>query len=100
MRNATIATSRTRATTEHLIDYRPLPTAWGDRAALQEVRAAKARVAERGLDRSTLEIAAPSEQHSHSATTRRRRGDLFAALLRELGGHRRPRHSRRHLATA
>lgn len=45
MKNATIATSRTRATTDRLIDYRPLPAAWGDRDALRAVRAARARAA-------------------------------------------------------
>lgn len=43
MKNATIATSRTRATDEQLIDYRPLPAEWGDLAALHAVRAERAR---------------------------------------------------------
>lgn len=68
MRNATIATSRTRATSDDLIDYRPLPAAWGDVESLRAVRAAKARAAEHGLDPSTLEIAATDE-----APNRRRR---------------------------
>ena len=102
MRNATIATSRTRAATaDHLIDYRPLPTAWGDLASLRQVRAAKARAAERGLDPSVLEIAAPSAQSAHFAgASHRRRQSLLASLLREPGARHRPRHDRGHLATA
>ncbi len=112
MRAATIATSRTRATADHLIDYRPLPAAWGDRTALQEVRTAKARAAERGLDPSTLEVAAPPERHARPATLPRRshRGVLaplltyvltprLASGLREPGVHHRPRHGRGRLAT-
>lgn len=54
MRNATIATSRTRATTDDpLIDYRPLPSAWGDVKALRSLRWAKARAAHRGADPTT-----------------------------------------------
>lgn len=67
MRNATIATSRTRATTD-LIDYRPLPAAWGDVESLRAVRAAKARAADRGLDTSTLEVSA-----AYGVSRRRRR---------------------------
>ena len=61
MKNATIATSRTRASADHVIAYRPLPDAWGDVESLRAVRARKARAAARGLDPSTLEIAAPHE---------------------------------------
>ncbi|MDN5685348.1 MAG: hypothetical protein L0G94_01515 [Brachybacterium sp.] len=61
MKNATIATSRTRATTENLIDYRPLPAAWGDVEALHAVRAARTEAAGSGHDASTVEIAAASE---------------------------------------
>ena len=101
MRNATIATSRTRAATaDHLIDYRPLPTAWGDLASLRQVHAAKARAAERGLDPSVLEIAAPSAQSAHSAGASHRRQGLLASLLREPGARHRPRQDRGHLATA
>lgn len=101
MRNATIATSRTRAATaDHLIDYRPLPTAWGDLASLRQVRAAKARAAERGLDPSVLEIAAPSAQSAHSAGASHRRQGLLASLLREPGARHRTRQDRGHLATA
>lgn len=58
MRDATIATSRTRASdTPDLIDYRPAPQEWGDTEALYRLRAAKARAAEQGLDPSVLEIA-------------------------------------------
>lgn len=100
MRNATIATSRTRATTEHLIDYRPLPAAWGDREALREVRTARARAAERGLDPSTLQITASSAPPARpAASSRRGRRGLFASLRREPGVHHRPRHGRGHLAT-
>jgi len=58
MRNATIATSRTRATTDRLIDYRPLPAAWGDREALRAVRAARTRAARHGQDPSTVQLPA------------------------------------------
>ena len=58
MRDATIATSRTRASdTPDLIDYRPAPQEWGDTEALYRLRAAKARAAEQELDPSVLEIA-------------------------------------------
>ncbi|MFC7374829.1 hypothetical protein ACFQS2_09680 [Brachybacterium sp. GCM10030267] len=46
MKNATIATSRTRAADHEFIEYRPLPAAWGDLEALRSVRAAKARAGE------------------------------------------------------
>ena len=62
MKNATIATSRTRATPENLIDYRPLPAAWGDVEALHAVRTARAEAAASGLDASTVEIAGASER--------------------------------------
>lgn len=58
MRNATISTSRTRATSDQLIDYRPLPASWGDREALRAMRAAKAHAAEHGRDPSTLQLPA------------------------------------------
>lgn len=56
MKNATISTSRTRATTtdDTLIDYRPLPSAWGDVRALRALRSRKARVARRGADPTVL----------------------------------------------
>lgn len=58
MRDATIATSRTRASdTPDPIDYRPAPQEWGDTEALYRLRVAKARAAEQGLDPSVLEIA-------------------------------------------
>ena len=93
MRNATIATSRTRATADHLINYRPLPATWGDLESLQEVRAAKSRAAARGLDPSTLEITASSRRPAplSTATHRGSRG-LLASLLGGSGGHHRPRH--------
>ncbi|MGO1225381.1 MAG: hypothetical protein ACTMII_09745 [Brachybacterium sp.] len=101
MRNATISTSRTRATTEdHLIDYRPLPATWGELESLQQVRAAKARAAARGQDPSTFELAAlPSPPESRSVMTRRGRRGLFSSLLREPGVHHRPRRGRGDLAT-
>ena len=76
MKNATIATSRTRASADHVIAYRPLPEAWGDVESLRAVRARKARAAARGTDPSTLEIAAPhenpvQENTGHSAGHRR-----------------------------
>lgn len=65
MKNATIATSRTRASADHVIAYRPLPEAWGDVESLRALRARKARAAARGTDPSTLEIAA-----SHGSAAR------------------------------
>ena len=61
MKNATIATSRTRATSDHLIAYRPLPSTWGDVDALHAVRERRSLAASQGLDPSTLEFRAPSE---------------------------------------
>jgi hypothetical protein len=58
MKNATIATSRTRADSDHLISYRPLPSAWGDVETLHAVRAQRSRAADRGLDPSTFEARA------------------------------------------
>ncbi|MDN5599470.1 MAG: hypothetical protein ACTHV2_03385 [Brachybacterium sp.] len=66
MRNATISTSRTRASADHLIDYRPLPATWGDRDALRAVRAAKVRAAGHGQDPSTVQLSAPPEGSRHS----------------------------------
>lgn len=40
-RNASIATSRTRAIDRPAIAYRPLPAAWGDVEELRRVRAAR-----------------------------------------------------------
>ena len=86
MKNATIATSRTRATSENLIDYRPLPATWGDVEALHAVRAARAEAAESGRDASTVEIAAASET-PRPARDRSRRGRTSSH--REPGTHRR-----------
>ena len=61
MKNATIATSRTRATSDHLIAYRPLPSAWGDVDALHAVRERRSLAASQGLDPSTLELPALSD---------------------------------------
>lgn len=97
MRNATIATSRTRAASEKPIAYRPLPAAWGDVEALHAVRAAKARAAEQGLDPSTLALEATTAPESTRPTTR----DTAATGSRPAARGRRliPRHHRRHLAT-
>ncbi|MGP9536478.1 hypothetical protein ACT3SP_00600 [Brachybacterium sp. AOP43-C2-M15] len=102
MRDATIATSRTRATADQLIDYRPLPAEWGDLEALQAQRAEKARAAARGLDPSTLEIAvATTGAHRAPAAPRRPRGHgLLASLRRQAGAHRRRGHAGGRLATA
>ncbi|MGO1284081.1 MAG: hypothetical protein ACTHWF_06740 [Brachybacterium sp.] len=101
MRNATISTSRTRAAADHLIDYRPLPHSFGDRASLRAVRVAKARAADRGLDPSTLELRTAPAQPSHRAPARRTGGrGLLASLLREPGVHRRRADGRGGLATA
>ena len=56
MKNATISTSRTRATTtdDSLIDYRSLPSEWGDVTALRALRSRKARSARRGADPTLL----------------------------------------------
>ncbi len=93
MRNATIATSRTRAHRTP-IAYRPLPAAYGDVAALQEVRATRRRAAEQGLDPSTVitvpgRAAAPAAQatatatRTHASRTRRtaHRGGFFSGLF-------------------
>ena len=77
MKNATIATSRTRTTPEILIDYRPLPAAWGDVEALRAVRTARTEAAGAGHDPSTIEIAAGREttrpDRSRNARTSSRR---------------------------
>lgn len=73
MKNATIATSRTRATETPLIDYRPLPAAWGDVEALREVRAARSRAARRGEDPSTLQVVLPQRPEERHEPTRRGR---------------------------
>lgn len=111
MKNATIATSRTRASADHVITYRPLPETWGDVDSLRAVRARKARAAARGTDPSTLEIPAllsrtdgPAEESS--AASRRapahrapRRG-LWARLQGLDAGTQRLRRGGQHLATA
>lgn len=93
MRNATIATSRTRAAADHLIDHRPLPAAWGDVEAFHELRAAKARAAERGHDPSALENAT-------SGDAPRRSRQPLALLRRERGTPTHRDHATGHLATA
>src|SRR5699024_11509360 len=113
MRNATIATSRTRATTDQLIDYRPLPAEWGDLEALHALRAEKSRAAAHGLDASTLEIErVPAERSHRTARPGRLRGLLAPPPgpeaqppapprpRRRAPRHRPPRHGRRHPATA
>lgn len=63
MRDATIATSRTRADRRPLIDYRPVPASWGDTEALHQLRLQKARAAELGEDPSLLQFrAVPAPQ--------------------------------------
>lgn len=56
MKNATISTSRTRATTtdDSLIEYRPLSPSWGDMTGLRALRFCRARSARRGADPSVL----------------------------------------------
>ena len=83
MKNATIATSRTRATSDHLIAYRPLPSAWGDVDALHAVRERRALAAAQGLDPSTLELPAllattPDSPDGSAAAPRR---GLWSRLL-------------------
>ena len=90
MKNATIATSRTRATTDDLIDYRPLPAAWGDVEALHAVRAARAGAAERGLDPTTVEIEVVPEAPRNARSS----------SSRERGAHRRRGHGLRRFAIA
>lgn len=102
MRNATISTSRTRATTATpLIDYRPLPAAWGDLDALHAARVARhaseATPFTRELDR-LAESPAPAEAPAARSASRARR-PLLSSLLRAPGVHRRPRPAA-HLATA
>lgn len=104
MKNATISTSRTRAVTAPLIDYRPLPAAFGDRESLRALRAAKARAARHGEDPSTLQlpaIAAPAATEPAVAErpAARPRGRTLLPLLRRVAGiHRRGRHGGRLLA--
>ncbi|ATG50708.1 hypothetical protein CFK38_03620 [Brachybacterium vulturis] len=92
MRDATISTSRTRATSDHLIDYRPLPASYGDREALHSLRVAKVRAAERGEDPSTLKLPAPPEGPGRRPAGHPRRRALPSALLRVAGTDRRGRH--------
>ncbi|MCT1436341.1 MULTISPECIES: hypothetical protein [Brachybacterium] len=111
MKNATIATSRTRATSDHLIAYRPLPRAWGDVDALHAVRERRALAAAQGLDPSTLELpallaTAPDSADGFAAASRRapahrapRRG-LWARLLGGDGTPRQVRGGGQHLAAA
>ncbi|HJG90759.1 MAG TPA: hypothetical protein K8V81_03445 [Brachybacterium massiliense] len=97
MRNATISTSRTRATADApLIDYRPLPASFGDREGLRAVRAAKSRAARRGEDPSTLQLpalrdapAAPRPAREPHPGREPRRPGLLALLRRAPGIHRR-----------
>ena len=101
MRNATIATSRTRAATDQLIDYRPLPAEWGDLEALHALRAEKSRAAAHGLDASTLEIErVPAERSHRTARPGRLRGLLAPPLRRRHGAPRHRSHGGGHLATA
>lgn len=92
MRDATIATSRTRATTDHLIDYRPLPAEWGDVEALHALRARRSAAAARGLDTSTLQLPALQDDRTprpaRTRTTRPRKHTSLASLLRAPGIHR------------
>ncbi|GAA1485141.1 hypothetical protein [Brachybacterium fresconis] len=97
MKNATIATSRTRATTENLIDYRPLSAAWGDVEALHAVRAARTEAAANGHDASTVEIAAVSETSRPARDHSRRER---TSSRRERGAHRRPARGLRRLVLA
>lgn len=100
MRNATIATSRTRAATDQLIDYRPLPAEWGDLEALHALRAEKSRAAAHGLDASTLEIERVPAERSHRTVRPGRLRGLLAPLRRRHGAPRHRRHGGGHLATA
>src|SRR5699024_4604367 len=90
MRNATIATSRTRATTDRLIDYRPLPAARGDRESLRALRTAKAQAGLGGEDPRTLQLPARTERPA----ARRRRRALLPLLHRVAGIQRRGRRDR------
>ncbi len=111
MKNATIATSRTRASADHVIAYRPLPEAWGDVESLRAVRARRARAAAQGLDPSTLETPAlragthvpaddsPAASRRAPAHRAPRRG-LWARLQGIDGTPRGNRRGGQHLATA
>ncbi|ASK65712.1 hypothetical protein CFK39_07525 [Brachybacterium avium] len=92
MRDATISTSRTRATSDHLIDYRPLPASYGDREALHSLRVAKVRATERGEDPSTLQLPTPPEEPDRRPAERPRGRARLSALLRADGADRRGRH--------
>ena len=52
MRDAAIATSRTRSDSRPLLTYRPRPASWGDTEGLAALRRAKAEAAARGADPS------------------------------------------------
>lgn len=111
MKNATIATSRTRATSARPIEYRPLPRAWGDVDALHAVRERRAFAATQGLDPSTLELpallATTRDSADGSAVAPRRapahrapRRGLWARLLGGDGAPRQARGGGQHLAAA
>lgn len=111
MKNATIATSRTRAASDRLIEYRPLPRSWGDVDALHAVRERRALAAAQGLDPSTLELpallATTRDSADGSAVAPRRapahRAPRRGPWARLLGGDGTPRQVRgggQHLATA
>lgn len=88
MRDATIATSRTRADHRPLIDYRPAPAAWGDVDALRRLRDAKARAEQQGEDPSLLRF---STDDPAAVTGRGSRTDLSPrAPRRTVARHRRP----------
>ena len=91
MKNATIATSRTRATSDHLIAYRPLPRPWGDVDALHAVRERRALAAAQGLDPSTLELPA-------LLATTRDSAEGSAVAPRRAPAHRAPRRAPAHRA--
>lgn len=84
MKNATIATSRTRASSDHLLTYRPLHDEWGDANALRALRALQtgttgrraeavfARRAEQAVEQAVEPTAAPARRPSSSGRHRSR----------------------------
>lgn len=96
MRNAAIATSRTRHDTTaddpRMIDYRPLPELWGDVESLRTIRAIRSRAAARGIDPTILQIdSAELSLPTESSTSRRQESAQRGGLSRDRSDDRRDR---------
>lgn len=92
MKDATISTSRTRATHTDTLTYRPLDPSWGDAEELRAVREMRTRAAQHGGDPSTVTTTgttadrAPGER-SHQGGRSHGRPGLFRRLFRTSGHH-------------